>query len=298
MVTVIVSAGGASEQMLRTCVRSLEKYENKTKFKVVLASPEHQSDVSRKVADEMKLQMFFSKEREDDMSGSRIHASVLDKAVRIVETPYLLTLDADCFPIGDWWLDVMMLEVEQGAAVSGIMHPYAPPPDDLPRTTLEYRIRSQLCWENTHVACQLVGMGTLKRLDVGFMDGDDTGLAIPMEARRRGLTVVGIKASACAFPEGEEVPDPELNRDYCLIFGNKIYHHGGGSRENQGHSFADNFWGETRRRVIDEGAEFLLSEKLHHYEYNDEEKVAKKMVDKMLRGMRLYLHNHDRLFKE
>lgn len=298
MVTIIVSAGGASEQMLRTCLRSLDKYENETSFKILLAAPLHQSEIASKVAKEMRLDMFSSKEREDDISGSRIHASVLDKAVQTIETPYLLTLDADCFPMVDGWLDWMMGEIKGGAAVTGISQPYVPPPKDLKETTLEYRIRSQLCWSNTHVACQLVGMETLKRLGVGFSDGDDTGLAIPSEARKAGMTVTSLKLTSCAWPEGESPMDPEFNRSYCLIYQDMIYHHGGGSRENQGQDLWYVSWDKVRKRVVDEGTEFLSKTDTYSYQNDREEDVADHMAKGVLRGMSFYLQTNDRLFEE
>ena len=65
---------------------------------------------------------------------------------------WLLTLDSDCFPVADGWLtDLLAMK----ASVAGILHPWQPPSDELDPTTIEWRIRSEWNWNNTHVACQL-----------------------------------------------------------------------------------------------------------------------------------------------
>lgn len=296
LVTIVVSAGGASERMLRACLCSLERHRGATEYKILVVAPWHQCGVPQKVSEDLGVQFHGVNARVDNLSGSRIHAATLDNCLYKVRTPYLLTLDADCFPVVDDWLDVMMSDIEAGAKVTGILHPWCPPPEELKSQTMEWRIRSQLCSNNTHVACQLVGLDTLKRLGVGFGDGDDTGLAIPVQARNAGMKVTGLKLSGCAY--STEADGLEFNREHCLIFGDKVYHHGGGCREEQGKGSPSDIWRLVRKRVLDEGgAEFILEDP-YRYEFNNEEEVAAAMIEKILGGMQIYLLNHDRVFEE
>jgi len=296
-VTVVVSAGGASERMLRACLCSLERHRGKTEFDVLVVCPAHQSSVTSLVTSQMGIKGWAVViDTPDHLSGSRMHAMVLDAALRTVKTPYMLTLDADCFPVTDDWLDVLMEEIDDGAAVTGILHPYGPPPEDLGKETLEFRIRSQLCWNNTHVACQLISMNVLKKLGVTFSHGDDTGLAIPKAAREAGLKVTGLKVTGCARPT-EDV-DLEYNREHCLIFGDRIYHHGGGAREEQDRGSPSDVWRLVRKQVLDEGgAEFVLKD-MYRFKFDHEETIASQMANRIMRGMRIYLETHDRALEE
>ena len=298
LVTVVVSAGGASERMLRTCLCSLERHRGETPYDILVVSTWGQSGIPQKVSEDLGFNFRGASFPVDNLSGSRLHAGVLDASVFRVDTPYMLTLDADCFPITDDWLDWMMNDIQNGAAISGILHPYSPPPEYIPITTMDYRIRSQLCWSNTHVACQLIGMDTLKRLGVGFSDGDDTGLAITKKAREMGMKVNGLKVTGCAKAD---IDGPlEMNRESCLVFGDKVYHHGGGSREEQGKGSPGDVWRNIRKRVLDEGgAEFLLEgDNLYRYCFDSEEEVAKQMVNGIMNGMKIYLETHNVAFEE
>jgi len=299
LVTIVVSGGGASEKMLTTCLGALERHRGETRSKTLLVAPSHQMAESWEVAENMKVPFRSFGVGRDKLSGSRTHASVLDQVVPHVETPYMLTLDADCFPVADDWLDELMDMIAEGASVAGILHPYAPPhvaTMAMSASSIEYRIRSQLCSLNTHVACQLVGVSTLtRRLKVGFSDGDDTGLAIPVRAREMGMRVRGLPLTGCARPD-RDFQEMESNRECCLLFGDKVYHHGGGSRELQGRGSPLAAWEPVRKQVLDKGgAEFLLEDP-YRYSFSHEEEVADEMVRRIMRGMRIYLETHDRAF--
>ena len=300
MVTILVSAGGASERMLRTCLECIEQHKSDiVTHRVMVVVPHYQSSIASSVAQDMHVELSVCHVDSDNLSGSRVHAAVLDKAIKFVNTHYVLTLDADCFPADDKWLDALMAPMGGGAKVTGILHPYAPPPESLPKTGLEYRIRSQLCWNNTHVACQLVSLDTLKRLGVGYSDGDDTGLAIPIKAREMGIEVAGLMPTRCAAPEGSNFMSRlEFNRDTCVLFGDMVYHHGGGSREEQGKGSPEDVWASIREKVLREGPECLLEERIHKYEFDREEEVADRMVSRIMRGMQIYLQTNDRAFEE
>jgi hypothetical protein len=300
LVTIVVSGGGASEKMLTTCLEALGRHRGETHSTTLVVAPSHQMAESWAVTQKMGIPFRSFGVGQDRLSGSRTHASVLDQVVPHVETPYMLTLDADCFPVADDWLDELMDMIGEGAAVAGILHPYAPPMG-MSRCSIEYRIRSQLCNLNTHVACQLVGVETLTRRlrGIGFSDGDDTGLAIPVQARKMGMRVRGLPLTGCAKVD-HDWQEMESNRECCLMFGDKVYHHGGGSREVQDKGSPLAAWNDVRKRVLEEGAEFLLKEDgaLFRYEFLHEEEVAEQMVSRIMRGMRIYLETHDRAFKE
>jgi len=300
LVTIVVSAGGATEKMLRTCLDALGRHQGCTASKVVVVVPNYQGDHKLEKLSYAKGAAFWRFDvSKDHLSGSRVHAAVLDQAVPHVDTPYLLTLDADCFPVADDWLDALMAPIGGGASVTGILHPYIPPPPSMSVTSVEYRIRSQLCERNTHVACQLVGVKTLtNRLQVGFSDGDDTGLAIPTKAREMGMKVCGLKLSGCAFPSDAH-PMLDSNREFCLLFGDKVYHHGGGCREEQDKGTPASMWERVREKVLRWGAEFLLEEgNAYRYSFENEEEVADEMVKGITRGMQIYLETHDRVFED
>ena len=298
LVTIVVSAGGASEQMLTTCLDALERHQSSTESKVVVVAPWHQAGIPARVCQDAGIEFRHFEVDADNLSGSRVHAAVLDRMVPHIDTTFLLTLDADCFPVADDWLDALVAPIGGGASVSGILHPYAPP---LPvnMTSLEYRIRSQLCNWNTHVACQLVGMQTLKKLGVGFSDGDDTGLAIPVKARQMGMRVTGLPLTGCADAD-QDWQEKESNRECCLLFGDKVYHHGGGCREEQSRGDPLEAWNPVREQILaGGGAEFLLGgSRTYRYSFSHEEEVAEQMVSRIMRGMQIYLQTHNRAFKE
>ena len=277
LVTVVISAGGAQERLLNMCLSSLSMYLNVTPYRVLMIAPTSQSEIPDRISRQrgVDFQDFDVQISAEDISGSRIHSALLDKTINQIETPYVLTLDADCFPVAHGWLDDLM---ELNADVSGILHPFKPTGEDLP-DGIEKRIRTQLNWNHTHVACQLVYMDVFDWLGVGYSDGDDTGLAIPVEARKRGLRVEGFLPTRCGRGE---VADYEANREHCVVFGDRVYHHGGGSRESQEKAFCKPYMA-IRERVLFEGAEFILRQG-HKYEFNDEDAIVDRMVQGLMNG--------------
>jgi hypothetical protein len=289
LVTVLISAGGASERMLRTCIEAIERHKCETQFHIVVACPASQSEIPAKVCQDMGHELMSFNVEDDGMSGSKIHAEVLDIAVNHVKTPYLLTLDADCFPMSAGWLDRLMKSMTK-VSIAGIAHPYAPPPQDMSETGMEYRVRSQLCYDTPHVACMLIRIPMLKKIGMSFGDGDDTGLGIVARAKSMELQIGTIMPTACALP------GDEFNRDMCIVYDNCIYHHGGGSREVQDKGEFDKQWKPVRDRVVKEGADFLIDGPVYEYKFDKEEEVADKMVSGILRGMRIYLEDNDKVF--
>ena len=215
-------------------------------------------------------------------SGSRVHGRLLDAVASTVLTPYVLTLDSDCFPVADDWLEGLLGLLDDTTKVVGILHPWAPPPPWIAEKSMELRIRSQHCWWNTHVACQLLERAWLTELAVPYNGGDDTGLLVPLETRHREKLVKGYRPTLCPRPDGDF--DAEFNRDVCVVYGDAVYHHGGYSRKTV-HGDRDVMkepfdW--ARERLFEEcGAEFLLEpDNCYRYVFDREESVA---ADKMER---------------
>jgi hypothetical protein len=290
-VTIIVSAGGSSEQMIKTCLKSIERHKGETEFHVLAIAPIHQAPDNLIELKKYCNDFILFNASEDDMSGSAVHAEVLNKAIDEVETPYFLTLDADCFPMSSDWLDRLMRAIDNGSDIVGIAHPYAPPSEDMSKTGMEYRVRSQLCFDTPHVACMLMSKDTYKRIGLDFSAGDDTGLGIVARAKSMELQI------GTMMPTASPYPSDEFNRDMCIIYDNCIYHHGGGSREIQDKGEFGEEWKSIRERIVNEGADFLKDESVYEYKFDNEEEVADRMVRGILRGMQIYLQNNDKVFE-
>jgi hypothetical protein len=225
----------------------------------------------------------------DGKESSRLHGWMLDEVIPgklVKENEFLLTLDSDCFPVADGWLDDL-IKMLDGAMLSGILHPWAPPPADLPASKVEYRVRSQHCWQSTHVACQLIRLSDYRRLhDKGcrFNSGDDTGLLIPKMVKADGGKVDGFKVSRCPVVwEGDL--NPEFNRYSCLVYGDKVYHHGGFSRSRVSQddaTFRDSFGWCEDLVLWGRGAEFLLNDRFgYKFKLDQEERVAQEKMQRL-----------------
>jgi hypothetical protein len=227
----------------------------------------------------------------EEVPISRIHGAMLDAYLAQYrdEVECILTMDSDCFPVADCWLGGLWEMLKDGAKVAGILHPLAPPPDDMDHNRLEWRVRSQHCWNSTHVACQMIRMADLKELGVSYAEGDDTGLLIPLEARKRGWKVDGYRVTRCAKPWGKPgcKPDPEFNRYVRLVFGDKVYHHGGFTRITTGMDksvpeFETAYGWVFDTAMMHGGAEFLLEDEYSYkFKLDREEEVAADKIDRL-----------------
>lgn len=226
-----------------------------------------------------------------DVPKTRIHGAMLDcfVASSSYATEFTLTMDSDCFPVDEGWLESLEGMMDRGAKVAGILHPWAPPPEDMDHKKLAWRVRSQHCWERTHVACQMIRTEDLKLLmslpeiKVTFAGGDDTGLAIPNAALKMGWKIDGFKVTRCAKPR--DGSDPEFNRFVCLVFGDKVYHHGGFTRiATQGDKpMMEEAYGWVKSKILSlGGAEFLLSDEYsYRFKFDREEEVAEDKIDRL-----------------
>lgn len=233
VVTIAVCFKAGTKDILRIFLSSIFLYTRKH-FKIVVITADDQStcEATEVISsnDIVNEPISVVEVKIGDASKNHIHGAMLDSylASNPVTTEYFLTMDSDCFPVADGWLEGLLKMMDDGARVAGILHPWAPPPNDIDHCKIEWRVRSQHCWDSTHVACQMIRVADLKELGVTYVGGDDTGLLIPLEAKKRGWKVDGYKVTRCAKPRDKS--DPEFNRYVCLIFGDKVYHHGGFTR--------------------------------------------------------------------
>lgn len=219
----------------------------------------------------------------------REHGSMLDVAVsRIVSSDYIVTMDSDCFPVQDGWLDKMLndLESDNSVATSGILYPWQPPSQDMNRKKIEYRARSQYCWNMTHVACEAVRFDEMMKAvnsGYGYASGDDTGLAVKNFILKDGRYCTGYMPTRCPIPLVDF--DAEYNRYSCVVYGDTIIHIGGATRQTvQGHENEfERAFGWAEEKILEEkGAEFLLDDELsYRFQFDREENVAAEKMQRL-----------------
>jgi len=292
-VAIVICWQPGTEDMVKACLSSIARHTHPDLYEVVLVS-----------AAKTKPSLFFlndvqfpleslqpvNLEPPEGKESSRLHGWMLDEVIPgklVEENEFLLTLDSDCFPVADGWLDDLMRMLLDGAILSGILHPWAPPPADLPASKVEYRVRSQHCWQSTHVACQLIRLADYRHLhDNGcrFNSGDDTGLLIPKMVKAGGGKIDGFKVSRCPVVWESDL-NPEFNRYSCLVYGDKVYHHGGFSRSRVSLDDATfrNSFGWCEDLVLwGRGAEFLLNDRFgYQFKFDREEEVSKEKMQRL-----------------
>jgi hypothetical protein len=292
MVTIVVAYQKGTPEILATCLASIKRH-TKVGYNVlvVVRGTDHDADEVLEEIGEMPVKVItLGKGDSWKPAGSRVHGAMLDEVIPSrIDTEFVLTLDSDCFPVADGWLGDLLSEMaDPDVGCAGILHPWLPPPEDMPKSKMEWRVRNQHCWNVTHVACQLVRVDPWHEA-MRYAIGDDTGLSVTNYLRSSGKRCVGFMATRCANPEPnrenpEDTLDPEFNRHVCLIFGDKVYHHGGFSRKNAfggERDFQESFGWVEDLVLAYRGAEFLLDdENSYRYKFDREEEVV---ADKMQR---------------
>lgn len=290
-VSIVVCYQSGTAPILEACMSAIYRHTCYKGFDVIVVSREFDTQGADVCLDYDFVQMAQVDIGVPPESSSRVHGMMLDKVVCGLGSELVLTLDSDCFPVADGWLRelVEMIDGRNGfqADVAGILHPWGPPPDDMDRKKIEWRVRNQHCWYTTHVACQLVRRSFIENNNLKYNDGDDTGLTIPMAVREGWGRVDGYKVTRCPRPEmvdGHDI-DPEFNRYICLVFGDKVYHHGGYTRTT---TFGDKpelerAFGWARKRVIAErSADFLLEDRLSYkFSLDREEEIAAEKMQRL-----------------
>lgn len=281
MVTIAICYRSGTGSMLAVTLASLARHTKEVPYRVTVLVAKGGIDADLK---ELGTFYRFDVHEVEGCEGhiTRLHGLMLDSFIPSkVESEYVMTLDSDCFPIADGWL--MDLLKMKDARIVGILHPWAPPPD-MNKKLIEWRVRSQHCWENTHVACQMMKTADIIELGRKYNVGDDTGLDILKGAKDKGWKIDGFKLTRCAKPVAGEI-DPEFNRFVSLIYGDKVYHQGGWTRITVGGDepvLVNDFSWVVDRVMKERGAEFLLKEDLtYRFKFDREEAVAKDKMNKL-----------------
>ena len=158
----------------------------------------------------------------------RSHPAALDHLASNVpsEFEYIVTLDNDSFPVRGDWLEVLVRECEQGAAVAGVYR------DEMAPAIAPFIHVSGLCVRREELRALGVSFGRGARPEVEH--NQDVGQRITYELTRRGRAIAPLRRSNA------------LNYHFLLggLYGDVIYHHGAGSRKGK-------FWTSTDRDTDD-----------------------------------------------
>ncbi len=299
MIGIVICYAIGTRPILKTCLDSIARHMPQSPFHIYLL---HQNDKPFDADDLLKdfdtsilsKHSLYLKEQPDvPRKSSNIHGRMLDIFCPTLQDEFLLTLDSDCFPVADDWLDLLVDEMDNGAGTAGILYPYAPPPSSLNMSSVETRVRTQHCWNTTHVACQMMRMCDYKRLSANrngilFNAGDDTGLIIPALLKSEGKKCQGFRLTRGPLSKNPDV-NPEFNRYVSLIFGDKMFHMGGYTRETilGDDRVMDDAFGYAQDRTISNGgAEWLLCDTTsYQYTFKQEEDVAKDKMNRLF-GMK------------
>ncbi len=132
------------------------------------------------------------------------HGPALELARRAVQSPYLITLDSDAFPISDTWLSELRARINGHTKVAGILHH-----------------RGYI-----HPSCLMVETATMDSWNLTFLGEKsqpsrfDVGERISSEARRRGHDVSGLVRTG-EYCQGS-VSEPVF---LGSVYEHLVYHH-------------------------------------------------------------------------
>ena len=287
-ITIVICYVRGTAEMMAVCLGAIARHTDNSVRVIVATGEGHIDDGLVDVVGDSPLSITILEVMDRFMVKGREHGAILDRIVmNEVSTPYTLTLDSDCFPIADGWLEGLqeMMRTTSKSGTAGILHPWGPPPQ-MKTTAIEWRVRKQHCWETTHVACQLIRTVDAKasiQSAVGYAVGDDTSLGMIELLKSLNHTCTGYKPTRCPKPAVEF--DAEFNRYSCVVYGDMVVHVGGFSRENV---FGDDAvfgkafnWVEGR--ILEEGgAEFLLEDdESYRYTLDREEEVAAEKMQRL-----------------
>jgi hypothetical protein len=289
LITIVTCYVRGTHEMMSACLASIQRH-TKCKATILIAAGEGHLDQGLFEAvdcfQEKPLPIEVVEVPERYLKKGHEHGCILDRVIKSVFTEYVLTLDSDAIPMKDGWLEKLhrlMSSPETGTA--GILHPWAPPPP-MKKIKLEWRVRSQHCWDTTHVACQLIrraDIEALRKEGIGYADGDDTGLAMVKSLREAGRLCVGYRPSRCPKPIIDF--DAEFNRYSCVVYGDAVIHIGGFTRvtvDGDDAVFQKAFGWAADRVLEDGGAEFLLEDKESYlYQFDREEEVSAEKMQRL-----------------
>jgi len=290
VVTIVICHRGGTKDMLAVCVDSIKRHTTEIGYSLMFVVRDPEEEVS---AYQTAMNVYHDSDVRVDVcqvdcpDDTRVHGHMLDQVLpEQVDTDYVMTLDSDCFPVADGWMGRLLHELTEGATCSGILHPWAPPPERMSKKKIEWRVRSQHCWETTHVACQLMRTCDVERLmkeGASYGGGDDTGLLFPLIAKANGEHCSGFRVTRCPRPSKKNF-DAEFNRYVCLVYGDMVYHQGGHTRVALGDDpvFGKNFGHAAERVIRENGAEWLLDDANSYlFSLDREEEVAAEKMQRL-----------------
>jgi glycosyltransferase involved in cell wall biosynthesis len=290
---IIVSYRPGDPELLGICLNAIARH-TKADHEVIVAVDGSTKEFDAWQKKGVNVQYSFY-EAEESLWGSARHGDMLNvitgRLMLANAHKRLLTLDSDCFPIADGWLTDL---INMRADVAGILHPWEPPPESLDMATIEWRIRSGWNWNNTHVACQLTRAHYMMQYGLDYRKCDDTGLCVPQNAHDKGLSVKGFMPTMCPMPDDKF--DPEFNREVCVVFGDKVFHMGGASRDKESLVWPAQSFNESRERVRKEGHARWILDEGYRYKFDREDEVVESKMQVMYALMKNHLKNNDRLF--
>jgi len=298
MVTIIPTYTAGTMPLIQTYFACMERHDAGCSYTMKMYTDMAGKEEVESLCKEKGVEV-FGVDLPTEMTGTPKHARLLDAAIK-KEDGLVLTMDSDCLPVADGWLAELVEFHEQGAVLSGILWPWEPPPKELPRDTIDYRVRKNHNWTNTWVACQLVSALWVKKHDLLYANGDDTGFELAEKAKELGLGMKGWMATRCALPGQRGMGfDPEFNRIMCVVYGDKMLHIGGASgRAHQRILDPVGLYNEVVDRILCmKNADWVMEEGNNwRYTLEREAEVAELKMRIMHQEMLNYLRTHDRLF--
>jgi hypothetical protein len=300
MVTMLMVYASGVEKMLETAMESIRRHDSGTRLgiKIVLDNRDKKAfeEVSRWSSYDVEIVGYDVGVAK---SGSGQHGRLLDRAIQDVTTEYTLTMDSDCFPVADDWVGGLLRMMEnKNVAASGIRWPWCPIESDVDQKSLEWRIRQFHNWENLQVACQLVRTKQMLEMGWKFADpyGDDTNHGFMKRLKEAGFEIDGWHPTRGPLSD-DGLFDSELNRHESIIYGERIYHHVGATRECRD-NVGSCLFQKARQKVYNEkGAEWMLKcGNSHFFEKTKEEEVSRFKMKQMYSAMIPFLEKHGCLF--
>jgi hypothetical protein len=289
MITIVICYVRGTHEMMRASISSIKKHTKVDRYNIIIASQEGNLDDGLfNIVSGSDLPIEVMEIPDRFISTGREHGCILDKAMESVTAEYVVTMDSDAIPIKDGWLTYLLelIENDDTICTAGILHPWLPPAQDMKKTLMEWRVRSQRCYETTHVACQLIRLKDIKKLKsqgIGYASGDDTGLGMVKALKEQGGHCEGYKPTRCPKPEVDF--DAEFNRYECVVFGDAVIHVGGHTRttvDGDDAVFGKAF-GWASDRILEDGtAEFILDDdNSYFYKFDKEYEVSQENMQRM-----------------
>ena len=124
-VTIVICYQAGTGRMLKACLSSIKRH-TKYPHRVWLVAAEPDNAMFTLVRNH-NLPLLENPKVKDEHN---VHGALLDWAIHGIghDDELILTLDSDCFPVADGWLQDLHQMMQDGARIVGILRPWAPPP--------------------------------------------------------------------------------------------------------------------------------------------------------------------------